>query len=174
MFFSRFDCHLLLEKILKFWKWGLLPWDLPCFSLAVRNPPPPPCYVVVYGASKFSKNIFTCCSSCRLQEVLSNYMSCVAFERTRTPNEACVIKGSLPFCKNYALLVKTNMLVKTNTAIVFVCSCLKIILAWRGYALGIQRRCHQATKYCFYSKTEERSDKVITNGMTYSLLTVNR
>ena len=25
--------------------------DLPCFSLAVRNPPP--CYVVVYGASKF-------------------------------------------------------------------------------------------------------------------------
>ena len=140
MFFSRFDCHFLLEKI-PFWKWGLFSKTYHVFhSLCVT----PPCYVVVYGASKVSQTFFTCCSSCRLQEVLSNDMSCVAFERTRTPNEARVIKGSLPFCKNYALLVKTNMLVKTNTAIVFVRSCLKIILAWRGYALGILRRCHQA------------------------------
>ena len=133
MFFSRFDCHFLLEKI-PFWKWGLFAKTYHVFhSLCIT----PPCYVVVYGASKVSQIFFTRCSSCRLQEVLSNDMSCVAFERTRTPNEARVIKGSLPFCKNYALLVKTNMLVKTNTTIVFVRSCLKIILAWRGYALGI-------------------------------------
>ena len=29
---------------------------------------------------------------------------------------------------------------------------LKFILARRGYALGIPRRCHQTTKYCFKNK----------------------
>ena len=122
MYFSRFDCLFLFEKI-PFWKWGQFPKTYHVVHLLCVTPPPS--YVVVYGASKDSQIFFTCCSSCRLQEVLSNDMSCVAFERTRTPNEARVIKGSLPFCKNYALLVKTNMLVKTNTAIVFVRSCLK-------------------------------------------------
>ena len=34
------------------------------FELALQHPP---CYFIVYGASKVSQIFFTCCSSCRLQ-----------------------------------------------------------------------------------------------------------
>ena len=66
------------------------------------------------------------------------------------------------------------MLVKQTQLLYLSVLALKIILTRRGYALGILCRCHQATKYCFYSETEERSDKAITNGLTYSLLIASR